>query len=138
MTIREQLLGTSWRLKTFQSEDKNGELLYPLGEDAEGIIIFTSEQETSVQIMAKKRKDEASLDLYNTEGEKEMARFGYHAYSGPFDLDEEKGHLTTHVKMSLLEVYVGTDQVRAAKIDGDKLYLSNVEHPERKLVWERI
>lgn len=40
--------------------------------------------------------------------------------------------------MSLLEAYVGTDQVRAAKIDDDKLYLSNVEQPERKLVWERI
>ena len=67
-----------------------------------------------------------------------MAKLGYHAYSGPFDLDEKKKHLTTHVKISLLKAYVGSEQTRSVKIDGDTLYLSNVKHPERKLIWEKI
>ena len=138
MTIKEQILGTSWRLVTYQSEDVNGNIIYPLGKDANGTIIFTNEQEMAVQIMATDRENLVSLDVYNTENEKEMAKLGYHAYSGPFDFDEKKKHLTTHVKISLLKAYVGSEQTRSVKIDGDTLYLSNVKHPERKLIWEKI
>lgn len=141
MTTIKQLLGTSWRLETYQSEDVNGDIIYPLGKDAYGTIIFTNEQEMAVQIMANNREKNMSdelLNLYNTETEKQMAQFGYHAYSGPFDINEEKSQLTTHVKMSLLKAYVDSEQTRAAEIDGDTLHLSNVKHPERKLVWKRI
>ncbi len=141
MSIKEQLLGTSWSLVSYESQDRNGELLYPLGKDAKGVIIFTAEKRTAVQIMKCNRENKISEDalaLYNTEGEKEMARLGYHAYSGPFTIDEEAGILTTHVDLSLLESYVGNDQVRTVRIDGGRLYLSNVAHPERQLVWEQI
>lgn len=141
MSMLEQLLGTSWTLDTYQSETKDGEIMYPLGEDAEGTIIFTNEQHLAVQIMAADREKEISqevLDTYNTEVEKEMAKIGYHAYTGPFSLDEEDSMLTTHVRYSLIPTYIGSDQSRKATIEGDTLNLSNVEHPERKLVWKRI
>lgn len=141
MSILEQLRGTSWSLVAYQSETKDGEIMYPLGKDAKGTIIFTDEQHTAVQIMAADRKKEVSpevLETYNTKVEKEMVRLGYHAYTGPFSVDEEKGILTTHVKLSLIPDYINSDQARAASIEGDTLKLSNVKHPERKLVWERI
>lgn len=141
MTIAEQILGTSWRLVSFQSEDKNGELVYPLGKEATGVIMFTDNQRMAVQIMATDREkalDQSWFDRLNTESEKEMAQLGYHAYSGRFDLNEEEATLTTQVDLSLVASYVGSDQTRSAKIDGDKLYLSNVKHPERKLVWQKI
>lgn len=141
MSILEQLRGTSWSLVAYQSETKDGEIMYPLGKDAKGTIIFTEEQHTAVQIMAADREKEVSpevLETYNTEVEKEMARLGYHAYTGPFSVDEEKGILTTHVKLSLIPDYINSDQARAASIEGDTLNLSNVKHPERKLVWKRI
>ncbi len=141
MSIQEQLLGTSWELVRYQSEDKEGNILYPLGEDAKGVIIFTADNQLSVHITAADRVNKISLeklDSYNTEAEKEMARIGYHGYSGPFNLDEKESVLTTHVKISVLSEYIGSDQNRKAKIEGDKLYLSNVQHPERKLVWKKI
>lgn len=141
MTIAEQILGTSWRLVSFQSEDKNGELVYPLGKEATGVIMFTDNQRMAVQIMATDREkalDRSWFDRLNTESEQVMAQFGYHAYSGRFDLNEEEATLTTHVDLSLVASYVGSDQTRSAKIEGDRLYLSNVKHPERKLVWEKI
>lgn len=140
MTIYDQLVGTSWTLETYQSEDKNGEVMYPLGKDAKGVIMFTNDDRTSVHIMAadrNKKVSEERLAEYNTEAEQQMARLGYHAYSGPFDIDEEEGTLTTHVELSLIPSYVGSDQTRAAKIEGDTLYLSNVKHPERQLVWKK-
>lgn len=141
MTIAEQILGTSWRLVSFQSEDKNGELVYPLGKEATGVIMFTDNQRMAVQIMATDREkalDQSWFDRLNTESEQVMAQFGYHAYSGRFDLNEEEATLTTQVDLSLVASYVGSDQTRSAKIEGDRLYLSNVKHPERKLVWEKI
>jgi|SRR5690625_1388795 len=141
MSIQEQLAGTVWELDVYQSEDKFGNINYPLGEDATGIIIFTSDNRLAVQIMSgegEKDLTKEELEAYNTETEKKMARFGYHSYSGPITIDEEKGHVTTHVEISLVSDYVGSKQTRAAKIEGDTLYLSNVEHPERKIVWKKI
>lgn len=141
MSILEELRGTSWELITYQSESKDGEPLYPLGEDAKGTIIFTNELHTAVQIMAADRESQPSeeaLAQYSTETEKEMARLGYHAYTGPFTIDEEKAILTTHVKFSLIPEYINSDQARLASIEGDTLKLSNVKHPERKLVWRKI
>ena len=63
MTIKEQILGTSCRLVTYQSEDVNGNIVYPLGKDANGTIIFTNEQEMAVQIMATDRENLVSLDV---------------------------------------------------------------------------
>lgn len=141
MSILEQLKGTSWDLVEYRSESISGDLLYPLGADALGTIIFTTEGYTAVQIMAKNREDNISpenLEQYNTEVEKDMARFGYHAYTGPFTFDEETNVLTTHVTISLIPEYIGTQQARKVIIEGDILKLSNILHPERKIVWKRI
>ena len=141
MSISEQLKGTSWALVEYKSESKDGDVLYPLGEDALGTIIFTEEGHTAVQIMANDRTQvlsQEALAKYNTEVEKKMGQLGYHAYTGPFTIDEEESILTTHVELSLIPDYVGSKQARKASLDGDTLKLSNVQHPERKLVWKRI
>lgn len=141
MSMTDQLKGTSWRLVEYQSESKDGDVLYPLGEDALGTIIFTEAGHTAVQIMTKDRSQplsEEKLEKYNTEVEKEMGRLGYHAYTGPFTIDEEENILTTHVQISLIPDYVGSKQARKATLEGDMLKLSNVQHPERRLVWKRI
>lgn len=138
-SLEDQLRGTTWKMESFQSEDKNGDTLYPLGEDALGYINVTPDNRLSVHIMAKDR--EAKIDknkLFNTEAEREMAELGYDAYTGPFTLDEENKTLTTNVELSLLPSYVGTKQTRSVRLEGDTLYLSNVKHPERKLVWKKV
>lgn len=141
MSIKNQLKGTSWSLVEYQSESKNGDVLYPLGEDALGTIIFTEDGHTSVQIMAKDRSQppsEDKLKKYNTKVEKEMRRLGYHAHTGPFTIDEKENILTTHVQMSLIPDYVGSKQARKTTLKGNILKLSNIQHPERRLVWKRI
>lgn len=136
-SLTEQLRGTTWKLESYQSEDKNGNILYPLGEDALGFINVTPDNRLSVHIMAKDRN--AKIDKeFNTEAEREMAELGYHAYTGPFTLDEKNKTLTTNVELSLLPSYVGSEQTRSVRLEGNTLYLSNVKHPERKLVWKKV
>ena len=60
MSMTDQLKGTSWRLVEYQSESKDGDVLYPLGEDTLGTIIFTEAGHTAVQIMAKDRSQPLS------------------------------------------------------------------------------
>ncbi len=139
--MEEQLKGTIWSLVTYQSEDKNGEINYPLGEDAKGYIAFTEKNILSVQLMAADRKQEVPAEVIenmNTAVEGEMAKLGYHAYSGPYTIDEEEAILTTNVELSLIPNYIGSQQRRKATIKGGELHLSNVEHPERKLVWKQV
>lgn len=140
MTILEQLVGSSWTLVSFQSKDKQAKIFYPLGKDAKGIISFMQDHRTSVHVMAANREDKLSkeeLARFTNEEEKRMAQLGYHAYSGPFMIDEEAKVLTTQVELSLIPSYIGTDQARAARIEGDLLYLSNIKHTDRQLVWRR-
>lgn len=140
--IGELLTATSWELISFQSEDSNGNIIYPLGKEAIGYIMFLPGNRISVHIMAKERDGEGNPNFpaidYRTKEEARMAELGYHAYSGPFDIDETKKLLTTHIEVSLVPSYVGSDQPRTVKLENDLLYLSNANHPERKLVWRKL
>lgn len=135
--LQKLISGTTWTLESFQSQGKNGEIVYPLGKEAEGIIAFTPEQIISVHIMAG---EDQSVDKGNflTYAEEQMAELGYHAYAGKYQIDEAAETLDTHVAVSLLSSYAGTHQVRSVKLADGKLHLSNVQHPERKLVWKKV
>lgn len=136
----ELLTGTTWSLKSFESLDKNDKIYFPLGDDAKGYIVFDRTGLFSVQIMAQQREEplsEDTLSTYRTEVEKQMGINGYHAYSGHFTLDEDKAIMTTSVELSLIQEYVGSTQKRSVRIDDNLIYLSNIDHPERKLVWEK-
>lgn len=139
--LHQALKDTTWTLKTYQSQDKEGNINYPLGKDAKGVISFTSTGIFAVQLMATSRPQKLSaeqLERMNSQVEKQMAEYGYHAYTGPFTVDEKQGILTTEVKLSLITDYIGSRQNRTVKIDGDELHLSNIDHPERKLIWEKV
>ena len=135
--LEEQLIGTTWSLKSFESVDQNNHIYYPLGEDAKGFIVFDHTGLFSVQLMAKEALSKDAVTHYRTDVEKAMGMHGYHAYSGQFSLDEEKAVMTTSVELSLIPAYRGSKQKRSVNIEGDRLYLSNIEHPERKLGWQK-
>lgn len=141
-SIEKLLTATTWELGSFQSEDSNGGIIYPLGKDAKGYIMFLPGNWISVHIMAAERDAEGKINLqktvFRTKEEEKMAELGYHAYSGPFDIDEEEKLLTTHIKVSLVNSYVGSDQPRKVDFDGERLYLTNANHPERKLIWRKL
>ena len=134
--LQELIEGTTWVLESFQSQGRNGEIVYPLGKEAKGLITFTSQNRISVHIMAVEEQS-GSKGNFLTDAEEKMAEVGYHAYAGKYQIDETAETLTTHVAVSLLSSYVGTNQIRSVKLTDGKLYLSNVQHPERKLVWKR-
>ncbi|MCZ0716832.1 lipocalin-like domain-containing protein [Aerococcus kribbianus] len=138
MSLREQMIGT-WKLISYQSEDESGNTIYPFGEDARGFIMYNPDGYMSAQLTKVGRPAYASGDIHTgTTEEMATAAHGYMAYSGRFELDEEKGEVTHHMDVSMNPTWEGQAQPRLATIEGDKLTVINGERPEDKLIWQRV
>ncbi|MGX9135939.1 lipocalin-like domain-containing protein [Rummeliibacillus sp. JY-2-4R] len=137
-TLREQVIGT-WSLISYQSTDEEGNVIYPLGKDAKGFIMYNPDGYMSAQIMATGRPAYQSGDLHTgTQEEMAAAAHGYLAYSGRFEVDEEKQELTHHMEVSMNPTWLDQSQPRIAKIDGDVVVIFNGIKPEDKLTWKRV
>ena len=100
-SLRDRLLG-AWRLAEFTVTAEDGTVTYPMGEDVEGLIIYTPDGYMSAQLMEPGRPAYASGEFtHGTEEEEAAAAAGYLAYSGPFYVNEETATLKHHMSVSL-------------------------------------
>ena len=125
--LREQLIG-AWKLISYEELPVDGgPSYYPMSEKATGIILYTPDGFMSAQFMEPDRKLFASGDWFNgTDEEYRQAASTYVAYSGPFDVDEERNIVTHSMFVSILPNWIGHAQPRAVRIEGDDLYISSV------------
>lgn len=138
------LLGT-WRLRSWESIGSDGDVRYPLGEDPEGMLVYTTEG-SMLTVMARRARPRLSSDdlLAGSPEERIAAAETFVAYSGRFSYDGR--HVTHHVDVSLFPNFVGTDQRREVRLDegGDRLTLSAAPMMVRgavraqRVVWERV
>jgi hypothetical protein len=142
--LHDDVLGT-WELVSYTEGDNHGgPITYPLGPDALGLIMYTSDGYMSAQIM---RPDRPAFDRPETGGgtpeQAEAAAVGYLAYSGPFTVDEYTGVLHHQPRVSLLPNWLNHTQIRHSTLDGDHLTLSAItEAPDGSetistLLWKR-
>lgn len=138
------VVGT-WRLVSFESRDKSGEVRYPLGRNATGQISYGADGSMSAILVQPDRPPFVSGDMQRgTDAEVRSAFEGFVAYFGSYSIDAEKGTVTHHVKGSSFPNWTGSDLVRFYKLEGEKLTLSTLpflyggESSEAVLVWERV
>ena len=125
-SLRDQLIG-AWKLVSYVEEPIDGSPpSYPFGEDAQGILMYTPDGFMSAQLSRTDRASFASDDYYKSAPE-EFARAAssYFAYTGPFDVDEEKQTLTHTMFISLFPNWIGQTQPRLTHIDGDFLIITS-------------
>ncbi len=139
----QQLEGV-WRLVSSEFRTNSGKVIYPLGEDAAGLAIFTRSGYMSAQLMRPGRPAFASGDQAGgTELEIHAALQGYAAYYGQCEVDEENKVLATRVEGSLFPNWVGSRQVRYYEFSGEQLILKTTPIPfgdeefTGVLTWER-
>src|SRR5689334_14571680 len=94
-TLRERLIG-AWTLVSYVEHPVDGSApFFPMGEEPQGIIMYTPDGYMSAQLMRPGRRPFASGDWFRgSEEEIKEEALGYIAYSGPFQTDEEKQTLT--------------------------------------------
>jgi len=145
--LRTSVIG-AWKLQSYEGRSIDGSnVTYPLGVDAEGIIMYTADGYMSAQLMRSGRSrsglDDAHPDGQDGQDELAAAASGYLSYSGPYTVVGDN-LIAHHVLVSLLPNWIGGTQYRSARIDGSFLELRPPEpiliHGERRnarLVWRR-
>jgi hypothetical protein len=136
-SLKERLVGT-WRLVSIESRESPEEAWQKrFGDQPRGYIMYDATGHMAVQIEktpvpAKLASDD---DWKPTADEALRVYLGYLAYFGTYTVDEAASAVTHHVEGSLRPSYAGTDQLRPATFEGDRLILSDGK--TFRVVWER-
>jgi Lipocalin-like domain len=140
--VRDALVGT-WRLVVWENRNADGRVTYPLGEDAEGLIMYGDDGYMFVAIMRARRVPFDAGDLLRGSAEeKAQAAETYVSYCGRYDFEGDR--VVHHVELSLFPNWVGADQERLVEIAGNRLTLSTrpmlLEGTKQTahLIWERV
>lgn len=127
----------AWQLLSFTEHRPDGEILYPYGQDAVGLLIYDSSGHMSVQIMRPDRPSLASDNLPEASRQQiEATLDGFTAYFGRYEINEEEGVIIHTVEGHLLAGSVGKVLKRAYEFSGDQLILRPAA--ARKVVWKRV
>lgn len=134
--LSETIVGT-WRLVAQYFTTPNNEKVYPLGADATGFIMYTHDGYMSAQLMAQNRPSYASKDLFiGTQEEMAAAAKGYLAYSGRYQVDDEKSQLIHHMEVSMNPTWLGQSQIRNIRFEGNRMYITTTINTAL-IIWER-
>ena len=131
----------SWELKEWTAELISGEVVYPYGDDAKGIITYDKLGHMAVQVMKNKISNFISEDPLNAQPEEVWDAYnGFIAYSGSYDIDSSSNKVIHHIRLSSFPNWVGQNQIRYYKFKDDYLILSTdfIETSKHKLIWKRL
>ncbi|MFZ0421444.1 MAG: lipocalin-like domain-containing protein [Xanthobacteraceae bacterium] len=136
--LRKEIVGT-WKLVSVVYEDQATKERTPIyGEHPKGIQIATPEGRWLALVTAENRP------VPKTDEERAQALKTMIAYTGRYRIED--GKVITKVEAAWNESWVGGEQVRAVRFDGDRLYIESppMPHPNinNKVVrviveWER-
>jgi len=139
----EKFIG-SWKLVSSEFRRSDGDISYPLGRDAAGLIMYDATGHISAQLMRSNRPRFASSDHFKATPEEIIPAFqGYLAYYGTYEVNEEEDTVTHHVEGSPVPNWVGVPLIRFFEFSGNRLTLSTPPIPMGGkqvvglLVWER-
>jgi hypothetical protein len=116
---------------------------FPLGEDAEGQIIYSPDGQMSAILMQAQRQPFGQPQFHQgTAEEREVAALTYISYGGTYEL---RGDVVVHhVAYALFPDWIGTDLVREVSWQDDELVLTALPETSRsgktvvnRLFWAR-
>ena len=134
----------AWELISFKIQKENGEVIYPFGKNALGLIVYTDSGRFSVQVMRCDRPKFASGDQMKGTTEEIKANYeGYISYYGSYEFDKENGFIIHHVEGSLFPNWEGLGLKRFFKLSRNRLTLTATAFEDGSryvatLIWERI
>ena len=132
---REELYGT-WRLVNYIRQATGGEKTEFFGKSPHGFLSYGRDGRMFAMIVKDERPKVAD-SAKPTDGELAGLFNTMIAYGGTFTFDGKK--VTHNVDISWNGSWSGTDQVRDVRLEGGKLYITNVQ-PDfvSYLVWEKV
>ena len=130
MSAMDGVVGT-WRLVEY-SNYGTGEKLQPFGSEPLGYFIYSPSGHVSIHIMRNPPPDSfRDLDL-KSEERRVLRQRSYVGYFGTYEVDVKRSVVIHRVEGGTMLSYIGTDQERPFRIEGDRLIIG------RDGEWERI
>jgi hypothetical protein len=129
----------SWRLVLYEAVDGDGRRTRPYG-DAVGRLTYDERGNMTGQVM---RPERSRVELGPGNAQLVRAAYtGYIAYFGTYEIAADGASVVHHVQGALNPAWVGGDQVRAMRFEGDRLVLSaevtkGGQIVTHTLTWER-
>lgn len=116
------LLGT-WELLSWYNLEPNGQKHIPLGKDVEGYISYSTDGFVFVHISAARREQFELNDPFGGSMHEDSSAMKSHiTYAGRYIY--KSGEVVHNVVHSSCPNWVGSQQFRMVKLDGDQLQLS--------------
>jgi len=141
---RERLIGT-WKLVsagTFRA-DGTFEPFSEYGPNPKGYLMYDTTGHMCVSLSNANHPRWANPDK-PTDAERLRSFDAFFAYCGGYEVLEKEGRVIHRPEVGSWPHYIGTDQSRDFRLDGDRLVLSSEETPpggERRryqITWERV
>ena len=127
----------AWRLVSIEDRQPDGEITYPYGKDAVGLLVYDASTRMSVQIMRRDRPALSTSDWQQIPADEIKATVeGFTAFFGSYEIDEAENSITHHVEGHLLPDSVGKRLKRAFEFSDDRLILKPTDN--RRVIWQRI
>lgn len=119
-SVRDALVG-SWRLVSYETRDPANRVGRPYGA-AVGRLTYDDRGQMSGQVM---RPDRARVEIGVGNAQSVRAAYiGYIAYFGSYEVSPDGTSVVHRVEGALNPEWVGGEQVRKLRFDGDRLVLS--------------
>jgi Lipocalin-like domain len=140
-TLRERLIGT-WRLVSYHVSGADGAVVYPMGRQVDGLIMYLPDGHMSANLMVPGRAAYSGGTAASaTPAELAAAAAGYFGYAGRFEVDEAAGVVSHRIEVALMPNLAGSVQRRNILLEGRRLTLRGDATPEGStpyIIWERV
>lgn len=135
----------AWKLLSSEMRTSTGDVLYPLGPDCEGSLLFDASGVLSANLMRPDRPLFVSGDIVRgTDEEIRAAYQGYVAFWAKYQFDEAKRELNYVIDGSLFPNWVGHTNLRFYEFEGNRLtfrtppFLMAGQELVGVLIWKRV
>lgn len=137
----DQLVGT-WKLERMRTTYDSGREIYPMGEDAQGWLLYTSDGYMAAFLSRANRPAfETGEMLSADDAEKVRAWDSFFSYCGRYEVRGDE--VVHHVEASIYPNWIGDAQARTMRLEGDRLILTTPPQKTRRgvqtseVVWRR-
>ena len=132
----------TWSLESYRVDYDDGRVAYPFGDDVTGVISYQQGRVSVIFGSCDRPRFAHDSPQFSTDAERSAAGQGFFAYSGTYDVVDNV--VVHHIDICLFPNWVGDDQFRTARFDGDLLRLEFRAGEETsrastlRLVWKRM
>lgn len=135
--IKDDIIG-SWKLVSWKYTNEEGKTVDFFGERPMGILTYDPSGYMNAQLMRSDRQNFRSESLTGGSAEEISAAYlSYAAYYGRF-FEKSPGEIIHEVEGSLFPNWVGHEEIRYGKIEGEYLILSTppIDAQGKKIVFK--